>query len=84
MRPAGMAGLSFAVQALSFAVQALPFTLCMCFVSYCNMKKRDRLSDLSFKTGDVLLSQAVTHQVSSALWSLTSVFGMGTGVASTL
>jgi hypothetical protein len=32
MRPAGMAG-------LSFAVQALPFTLCMCFVSYCNMKK---------------------------------------------
>ena len=29
-----------------------------------------------------LLSRAVTHQVSSALRSLTSVFGMGTGVTS--
>ena len=35
-------------------------------------------------SGDVLLSQAVTHQVSSALKSLTSVFGMGTGVSSLL
>ena len=30
-------------------------------------------------SGDDLLSQAVARQVSSALWSLTSVFGMGTG-----
>ena len=35
-------------------------------------------------SGNVLLSQAVSHQVSSALRSLTSVFGMGTGVASPL
>ena len=34
------------------------------------------------KTGNVLLSQAASHQVSSALRSLTSVFEMGTGVAS--
>lgn len=31
------------------------------------------------KTGDVLISQGVTPQVSSALKSLTTVFGMGTG-----
>ena len=36
------------------------------------------------KTGNVLLSQAASHQVSSALKSLTSVFEMGTGVASSL
>ena len=36
------------------------------------------------KTGNVLLSQAASHQVSSALKSLTSVFEMGTGVASPL
>ena len=34
--------------------------------------------------GYVLLSQAVSHQVPSALKSLTSVFGMGTGVSSLL
>ncbi len=33
---------------------------------------------------DFLLSQAAARQVSSALRSLTSVFGMGTGVASAL
>jgi len=33
-------------------------------------------------TGNYLLSRAVTHQVSSAFRSLTSVFEMGTGVAS--
>ena len=36
------------------------------------------------KTGNVLLSQAASRQVSSALRSLTSVFEMGTGVASPL
>ena len=36
------------------------------------------------RTGNVLLSQAVARQVSSALRNLTSVFGMGTGVASVL
>ena len=35
-------------------------------------------------SGDVLLSRAVAHQVSSALKSLTTVFGMGTGVTSLL
>ena len=34
--------------------------------------------------GYVLLSQAASHQVPSALKSLTSVFGMGTGVSSLL
>ena len=36
------------------------------------------------KTGDFLISQAASRQVSSALESLTSVFGMGTGVSSLL
>ena len=31
------------------------------------------------KSGEVLISQGVTPQVSSALRSLTTVFGMGTG-----
>ena len=30
-------------------------------------------------SGDDLIFRAVARQVSSALWSLTSVFGMGTG-----
>jgi hypothetical protein len=34
--------------------------------------------------GNDLLSHAVTHAVPSALRSLTTVFGMGTGVASSL
>ena len=34
--------------------------------------------------GSVLLSHTVTHAVPSALESLTSVFGMGTGVSSLL
>ena len=41
-----------------------------------------QLSHTSLLRGYVLLSQAVTHQVPSALKSLTSVFGMGTGVSS--
>ena len=36
----------------------------------------------SLKTGNDLFSQAVSRQVSSALKSLTSVFGMGTGGSS--
>lgn len=36
------------------------------------------------KTCDVLISQGVTPQVSSALRSLTTVFGMGTGGTSSL
>ena len=36
------------------------------------------------KTSDVLLSQGAAPQVSSALRNLTSVFGMGTGVAQVL
>ena len=34
--------------------------------------------------GGVLLSHAVAHAVSSAMKSLTAVFGMGTGVTSSL
>ncbi len=37
-----------------------------------------------FKSGSALLSHTVTHAVPSALESLTSVFGMGTGVTSPL
>lgn len=39
---------------------------------------------LFYESGNVLLSRAVSHQVSSALKSLTTVFGMGTGVSSSL
>ena len=38
----------------------------------------------NIQTGNVLLSQAVSHQVPSALKGLTSVFGMGTGVTPSL
>jgi hypothetical protein len=37
-------------------------------------------ASLQEKSGGVLLSQAVSHQVPSAQEGLTSVFGMGTGV----
>lgn len=50
-----------------------------------NTKKAHCVSNVLFcKTGDVLLSQAVARQVSSAQKSLTTVFEMGTGVASSL
>ena len=41
-------------------------------------------SSLGFCSGNSLLSRAVSHQVSSTLRTLTSVFGMGTGVSSSL
>ena len=44
----------------------------------------DRLTMEPYKTGNDLLSQAASHQVSSALRSLTTVFEMGTGVTSSL
>ena len=52
-----------------------------------NQQKITKASDIpklfcNKKTGNVLLSQAVSHQVSSALRSLTTVFEMGTGVTS--
>lgn len=47
--------------------------------------EKSKLKQLaSRKTGNDLLSQAVSRQVSSALGSLTAVFGMGTGVSSPL
>ena len=46
--------------------------------------KKPAVYQLVFLSGDVLLSQAVSRQVSSALKSLTSVFEMGTGVSSLL
>ena len=42
------------------------------------------MSSFKIKTGNDLLSQAASRQVSSALESLTSVFEMGTGVSSPL
>ena len=48
-----------------------------------NAKKAAHFRELLFyKTGNDLFSQAVSRQVSSALKSLTSVFGMGTGGSS--
>ena len=49
-------------------------------------KKAPDLKDrgLVINFGDALLSHAVTHAVPSALKSLTSVFGMGTGGTSSL
>ena len=48
--------------------------------------KKEHSFEYSFfnDSGSVLLSRAVAHQVSSALKSLTTVFGMGTGVTSLL
>ena len=48
------------------------------------LQKRPVKTGLFCKTGNVLLSQAVARQVSSALRSLTAVFEMGTGVPSPL
>ena len=48
------------------------------------IKKDDSFESSFNQTGNVLLSQAASHQVSSALRSLTSVFEMGTGVTSSL
>ena len=42
------------------------------------------LPDDKKKAGDVLLSHAVTHAVPSTQKSLTTEFGMGSGVASSL
>ena len=47
----------------------------LCYVYFLKLKRL---------RGYVLLSQAVAHQVPLALKSLTSVFGMGTGVSSLL
>ena len=47
-------------------------------------KRAQSMSSFKIKTGNDLLSQAASRQVSSALESLTSVFGMGTGVSSPL
>ena len=54
-----------------------------------NYKKDQKIEktssiELVLLTGNVLLSRAVAHQVSSAQMSLTSVFEMGTGVTSSL
>ena len=56
------------------------------FRKHINPHKTKRIpKKVSFvNSGDVLLSRAVAHQVSSALKSLTTVFGMGTGVTSLL
>ena len=51
----------------------------------CNIPQYRRFFNLRYRSsGNYLLSQAVTRQVSSTLRSLTSVFGMGTGGSSLL
>ena len=45
---------------------------------------KENFISASFSSGDDLISRAVAHQVSSAQRSLTTVFGMGTGVTSSL
>ena len=47
-------------------------------------KRRRRRAPKTKKAGDVLLSHTVTHAVPSTQKSLTSEFGMGSGVASSL
>ena len=46
--------------------------------------KKTLVKTRAWSHGYVLFSQAASHQVPSALRSLTSVFGMGTGVSSLL
>jgi hypothetical protein len=48
------------------------------------IKESNQLAPVASLFGSFLLSQAVSSQVPSALESLTSVFGMGTGVSSLL
>ena len=57
------------------------WTLC---VKNTNLSKEPRLLTRFFCVGNDLFSRAVSSQVSSALQSLTSVFGMGTGGPSAL
>jgi hypothetical protein len=47
---------------------------------YLIIKKRQPTSGCLFLPGNVLLSQGLASQLPSAQRSLTSVFGMGTGV----
>ena len=55
------------------------------YLGYFKAKKKDCCIQQSFLcSGNVLLSRAVARQVPSALKSLTSVFGMGTGGSSSL
>ena len=51
----------------------------MCISAY-NKRGLSIAETSSLRTGNVLLSRAVTHRVSLALRSLTTVFEMGTGV----
>ena len=51
-------------------------------VSFGHKYKKASLSTCFFGSGSDLLSRAASHQVPSALQSLTTVFGMGTGVTS--
>ena len=44
-----------------------------------NIKRLLAIMQEAFSVGIDLFSRAVSHQVSSALMSLTTVFGMGTG-----
>ena len=56
----------------------------LCQLSYARIYYKPNSRWVCFCSGSYLLSQAVAHQVSSTLRSLTSVFGMGTGGSSLL
>ena len=47
-------------------------------------KRREKTAYVGGRNGDVLFSRGAAPRVSSELKSLTSVFGMGTGVPSSL
>ena len=51
---------------------------------YPAIERKDTFVPFLVLFGDYLLSQAVSNQVPSAMWGLTSVFGMGTGVSPAL
>ena len=76
---------------MSFCLSSVNTVNVPIIISYFTFFKQDRREDGTWefvsdreKTGNDLLSQAVSRQVSSALGSLTAVFGMGTGVSSPL
>src|SRR2546425_985732 len=51
---------------------------------FCYQKKHNLFQIVLYLSGNVLLSQGLASQLPSALRSLTSVFGMGTGVTFSL
>ena len=55
----------------------------LCQLSYWGISRRNYSLTIapSYNLGDYLSSHMVSHKVFSAVWSLTTVFGMGTGIS---